>query len=68
MVKNKLDLYYKESIFVIAEIYKKNELYDAAYKLYDEYIKEFDYTEDVESVKIELSKLEPMPPPKKIQR
>lgn len=67
LVKNKLDLYYKESIFVIAEIYKKNEFYDAAYKLYDEYIKEFDYAENVEGARIELSKLEPMPPPKQFR-
>ncbi|WP_304332268.1 cyclic nucleotide-binding domain-containing protein [Brachyspira innocens] len=67
LVKNKVDLYYKDNIFVIAEIYKKNEFYDAAYKLYADYIKEFDYAENVEGARIELSKLEPMPPPKKFR-
>lgn len=57
IVKNKVDLYYKESVFTMADIYKKYGFYDAAYKIYDEYIKDFHYAEDIEEAQKELSKL-----------
>ncbi|MEI0563380.1 cyclic nucleotide-binding domain-containing protein [Brachyspira pulli] len=66
VVKNKVDLYYKESLFTMANIYLENGFHDAAYKLYDEYIKDFmNYAENIEEAKKEFSKLTPMPLPKK---
>ncbi|PTY41512.1 cyclic nucleotide-binding domain-containing protein, partial [Brachyspira hampsonii] len=57
LVKNKVDLYYKENIFTMAEIYIKNEFPDTAYRLYENYIDTLEDKDDIESTKKELSKL-----------
>ena len=59
LVKNKVDLYYKENIFTMAEIYLKNEFPDAAYKLYENYIDTLEDKSDIEYAKKELLKLPP---------
>ena len=63
LVKNKVDLYYKESLLTMADIYKNNGFYDAAYKLYKEYIEDFSYEDDVEIAKNEIEKIKPIGEP-----
>lgn len=57
LAKNKLDLYYKENMFTMANIYNQNNLYGISYKLYREYIRDFSQEADIEKAKIELKKL-----------
>ncbi|WP_416487606.1 cyclic nucleotide-binding domain-containing protein [Brachyspira hyodysenteriae] len=59
LVKNKVDLYYKENIFTMAEIYLKNDLPDVAHKLYEDYIETLEDKNDIEYAKKELLKLTP---------
>ncbi|MEI0494792.1 cyclic nucleotide-binding domain-containing protein [Brachyspira intermedia] len=59
LVKNKVDLYYKENIFTMAEIYLKNDLPDVAHKLYENYIETSEDKNDIEYAKKELLKLPP---------
>ena len=63
LVKNKVDLYYKESLFTMAKIYMDNGFYNVAYKLYSEYIEDFSYDDNVEIAKKELDKIRPANPP-----
>ena len=59
LVKNKVDLYYKENIFTMAEIYLKNDFPDVANKLYKDYISTLEDKSDIEYAKKELLKLPP---------
>ena len=59
LVKNKLDLYYKENVFTMADIYLKNGFSEVSSKLYLEYIKTLENKEDIEYAEIELLKLPP---------
>ena len=66
LVKNKVDLYYKESLFTMADIYKENGFNDVAYKLYSEYIEDFSYDDiNVEKAKKEIEKITPVGKPVK---
>ena len=67
LAKNKVDLYNKDDILIMSNIYKNNGFIDAGYKMCDEYIKLFPENKDVNKVKELLKNMKAEEEPKHIE-
>ena len=68
LAKNKVDLYNKDSILIIANIYLNNGFQDAAYKIYRDYIQLFPENKDIEEAKKLLKDIKPIEEPQLIDK
>ncbi|WP_300368897.1 cyclic nucleotide-binding domain-containing protein [Brachyspira sp.] len=66
IVKNKMDLYNKEDILTIANIYKNNGFKDASYKICSDYIKLFNSDYNVDKVKNFIKSIDKVKEPQHI--
>lgn len=67
VIKNKVDLYNKEDILIMASIYKDNGFIDASYKICCKYIELFEDDCNIEKTKQFLKYLKPMKEPELIE-
>lgn len=68
LAKNKVDLYNKDSILIIANIYLNNGFQDVAYKIYRDYIQLFPENKDIEEAKKLLKDIKPIEEPQLIDK
>ncbi|WP_028328508.1 cyclic nucleotide-binding domain-containing protein [Brachyspira alvinipulli] len=68
LAKNKVDLYNKDSILIIANIYLNNGFQDAAYKICRDYIQLFPENKDIEEAKKLLKDIKPIEEPQLIDK
>lgn len=67
LAKNKVDLYNKDDILVMVNIYKNNGFIDAGYKMCNDYIRLFPSNKDVDKVKDLLKDMKAMEEPKHLE-
>lgn len=67
LAKNKVDLYNKDDILVMVNIYKNNGFIDAGYKMCNDYIKLFPANKDVDEVKNLLKDMKSIEEPKHLE-